>query len=143
TGKSTITLTAKALGQTVILPLDVDVNASAAGEVKLTADVPSQKGPSSSTFTFNLTLDNSTSQDLTYSVTADGPDGWTVAATLTGQTQAASAIVKAGSTAGVSVTANPPNGVTAGAYPISVTATAGGKQYKGQLEVDITGSYTL
>jgi uncharacterized membrane protein len=143
TGKSTITLTAKALGQTVVLPLDIDVQASAAGDVTLTTDVPSQKGSSTSTFTFNLTLDNSTSQDLTYSVTAEGPDGWTVSANLTGQTQAASAIVKAGSSAGVTVTANPPSGVTAGAYPVNITATAGGKQYKGQVEVDITGSYTL
>jgi uncharacterized membrane protein len=143
TGKSTINLTAQGLGQTVVLPLDVSVEASAAGDVTLTTDVPSQKGSSTSTFTFNLTLDNTTAQDLTFSVTAEGPDGWTVAATLTGQTQAASAIVKAGSTSGVSVSANPPDGVTAGAYPIDVTATAGGKQIKGQVEVDITGSYAL
>src|SRR5262245_2516954 len=36
TGKSTITLTAKGLGQTVVLPLDIDVQASAAGQVTLT-----------------------------------------------------------------------------------------------------------
>jgi uncharacterized membrane protein len=143
TGSSTITLTASGLGQTVVLPLEVRVEASAAGDVTLTTDVPSQKGSSTSTFTFNLTLDNSTSQDLTFSVAAEGPAGWTVDAKLTGQTQAASAIVKAGSSSGVTVTANPPDGVTAGTYPIDVTATAGGKTYKLPVEIDITGSFKL
>ena len=143
TGKSTITLTAKGLGETVVLPLDIDVQASAAGQVTLTTDVPSQKGSSSTTFTFNLTIDNSTSQDQTFSVNAQGPDGWTVDSRLTGSAQAASAIVKAGSTASVTITANPPDGVAAGQYPINVTATAAGKQYSAQLGVEITGSYTL
>ena len=143
TGTTRITLTAKALGQTVELPLDVTVQASAAGDVTLTTDVPAQRGSSSQTFTFNLTIDNTTSQDLTFSVNAQGPDGWTTDARLTGSAQAASAIVKAGDTASVTITANPPDGVTAGAYPIDVTATAGAKQVTSQLEVDITGSYTL
>jgi uncharacterized membrane protein len=143
TGKSTITLTARGNGSTVTLPLDVEVNATAAGDVTLTTDVPSQKGTSTTTFTFNLTIDNSTSQDLTFSVNAQGPDGWTTSATLTGSSQAASAIVKAGSTASVSISTNPPDSVTSGTYPIDVTATAGAKQVKSQLQVEITGSYTL
>ncbi|HLX34400.1 MAG TPA: NEW3 domain-containing protein [Candidatus Limnocylindrales bacterium] len=144
TGKSEMVLTAQALGQTVTVPLDVDVQASAAGTVTLTTDVPAQHGSSSSTFSFNLTLDNETSQDLTFSVVATGPDtSWTVSAQLTGSSQAASAIVKAGSTSGVSVNVTPPSGVTAGNYPITVTASAGGKQIQQALEVDITGSYTL
>jgi uncharacterized membrane protein len=143
TGKSTITLTAQGNGATVTLPLDVNVNATAAGDVTLTTDVPSQKGTSTTTFTFNLTIDNSTSQDLTFSVNAQGPDGWTTSATLTGSSQAASAIVKAGSTASVSISTNPPDSVTSGTYPIDVTATAGAKQVKSQLQVEITGSYTL
>ena len=143
TGTTTLTLTAKALGQTVTLPLDVTVNASAAGDVTLTTDVPAQRGSSSQTFTFNLTIDNTTSQDLTFSVNAQGPDGWTTEARLTGSAQAASAIVKAGSTSSVTISANPPDGVAAGQYPIDVTATAGSKQYTAKLGVEITGSYTL
>ena len=143
TGTTTITLTARALGQTVELPLAVTVEASAAGDVTLTTDVPAQRGSSSQTFTFNLTIDNTTSQDLTFSVNAQGPEGWTTDSRLTGSAQAASAIVKAGSTASVTITANPPDGVTAGVYAIDVTATTGPKQVKAQLEVDITGSYTL
>lgn len=144
TGTSTITVRASGLGQAVELPLSVRIEAQAAGDVTLATDFPSQKGSASTTFTFNLTLQNGTAQDLTYSVTAQGPDAtWTVDATLTGQSTAASAIVKAGSSTGVTVTAKAPDGIAAGSYQIQVSATAGTKQIQKQLEVDVTGSYTL
>jgi uncharacterized membrane protein len=143
TGSAKIVVTATSLGQTVTLPLDVKVDAAAAGDVTISTTVAAQRGSASSTFSFSLQVQNSTAQDLTLSVSAQGPDGWTVDASLTGESQAASAIVKAGSSSGVSVTANPPNEVTAGAYPITVTATAGTKEIQQQLEVDITGSYTM
>jgi uncharacterized membrane protein len=143
TGSARIVVTATGLGETVTLPLDVKVDAAAAGDVTMTTDFPAQRGSASSTFSFSLQVQNSTAQDLTLSVTAQGPDGWTVDARLTGESQAASAIVKAGSSSGVSITANPPSDVTAGAYPITVNATAGTKQIQQQLEVDVTGSYTM
>ena len=143
TGTKEITLHASGLGDSVDTTLDVQVQAAAAGDVTLTTDVPTQKGSSSTTFTFNLTIDNSTAQDLTFSVNAQGPDGWTTDARLTGSSAAASAIVKAGETSSVTITANPPDTVAAGQYPIDVTATAGAKQVKTQLGVEITGSYTL
>jgi len=43
----------------------------------------------------------------------------------------------------VSVTAKPPAGVAAGQYPIEVVATAGAKQIKQDLQVEITGSYSV
>ena len=125
------------------LPLAVRVNAAATGKLSLTSDVPSLKGPSTQSFSFNLTLSNGTAQDLTYSINAQGPTGWNVTATLTGQSQAASAVVKAGSTSSVTVSAVPPSGVAAGAYQIQVVATAGGHSETFPLEVDITGTYTL
>jgi uncharacterized membrane protein len=143
TGSAKIVVTATGLGQTETLPLEVKVDVGAAGDVTMTTVVPAQRGSASSTFSFSLQVQNSTAQDLTLSVSAQGPDGWTVVASLTGESQAASAIVKAGSSSGVSISANPPNDVTAGAYPITVTATAGTKQVQQALEVDITGSYTM
>ncbi len=109
----------------------------------LTTDFPSLRGPASQTFDFNLTLSNRSSEDLTFAVNAQGPTGWTVTAKLTGETQAASAVIKAGATAGVTVSAVPPEGVAAGKYPIQVVATAGSRQIPGTLEVEITGSYDL
>lgn len=142
TGTIHMSVTASGLGQTERLDLDVKVEAQT-GDVTLTTDFPSLKGASNTSFTFNLTLTNSTPQDVTFAVGAQGPDGWTTTAELTGQAQAASAIVKAGGTSGVSVTAKPPGSVAAGRYPISVVATAGAKQITQDLQVEVTGSFSM
>jgi uncharacterized membrane protein len=142
TGSQHLTVTATGNGATTELGLDLNVEAQT-GDVTLTTDVPSVKGASNATFTFNLTIANNTPQDLTFGVEAQGPDGWTTTASLTGQAQAASAIVKAGSSAGVTVSAKPSDAATAGQYPISVIATAGTKQVKQDLQVEITGSYSM
>jgi uncharacterized membrane protein len=125
------------------LSLVVRVNANATGEVTLKTDFPSLKGPSTQDFNFNLTLSNGTAEDLTFSVNAQGPTGWTVEANLTGQSQAASAVVKAGSSSGVTVSATPPSGVAAGSYELNVVAIAGSRTINGTLTVEVTGTYTL
>jgi uncharacterized repeat protein (TIGR01451 family) len=143
TGTTRMVLTASAAGETRPLPLEIRVDSAAAGDVTLTTDFPSLRGPASQTFNFNLTLSNQTAEDLTFAVNATGPEGWTVTATLTGQSQAASAVVKAGSTSGVTVSASAPAGVAAGTYPIQVVATAGAQQIPGTLQVEVTGSYAM
>ncbi len=125
------------------LPIDVTVNASNAGDVTMTTDFPSLRGPSTTTFTFNLTLRNDTAQDLTFGVNAQGPAGWTVTAKPTSQTQAATFQVNAGDTAGITVTADPVGSVPAGTYPITVTATAGDRNVSGDLQVEVTGDYSM
>ncbi|MEO8208528.1 MAG: NEW3 domain-containing protein [Chloroflexota bacterium] len=131
------------IGGYVELPLEVRIEANATGDVTLKTDFPSLKGPSTQTFNFNLTLANDTPEDLTFSVNAQGPTGWTVQANLTGQSQAASAVVKAGATSGVTVSAVPPVGVAAGSYDFQVVALAGERTIQGTLTVEVTGTYTL
>lgn len=143
TGTARMTLTGTTATETVDLALEVRVDAEASGDVTLTTDFPSLRGPSSQTFNFNLTLRNETAEDLTFAVNAQGPAGWTIEARLTGQAQAASAIVKAGSSSAVTVSATPPDGVAAGTYPIDVVATAGARTITGSLAVEVTGSYEL
>ena len=125
------------------LILSVQVTSTAAGDVTMTSDFPSLRGPSSTKFTFNLTLANDTAEDLTYAVTAVGPDGWQVTATLTGESQAASAVVKAGSSAAISVSAQPAASAAAGSYPIDVRATAGERTIDAKLTVEVTGTNAL
>lgn len=125
------------------LPLTITVNGAMSGDVTLSSDVPSLQGSSSSSFTFNLTLTNDSAEDLTFAVTATGPTGWDVSATLTGQTQAASAVIKAGSTSAVSVTAKPPTDVTPNTYPIAVSATVGDRKIDAQLSVKVTGTNAM
>lgn len=143
TGTTKMTLTGSTASTTAQLSLEVRVEANATGDLTLKSDFPSLKGPSTQTFNFNLTLSNGTAEDLTFSINAQGPTGWTVQANLTGQSQAASAVVKAGSTSGVTVSATPPSGAAAGTYPIHVVAAAGARTQSFDLGIEITGTYTL
>jgi uncharacterized membrane protein len=142
-GVQRIALHATSDGSTAALPVDIKVTPNAAGQVNLTTDFPELKGASDVSFSFNLTLSNDTPDDLTFGVVASGPQGWTVDAKVTSQAQAASAIVKAGDTTAIAVTAQAPEGATAGVYPITVDATSGSRTARADLSVEITGSYKL
>ncbi|HEU4672318.1 MAG TPA: NEW3 domain-containing protein [Candidatus Limnocylindrales bacterium] len=140
---ASLTVTAKSGGLTATLPLVVRVSEGGGGSVAMTADYPTLKGTASQTYNFSLSLSNDTPEDLTFSLAAQGPDGWTVTAKPTGQSQAASAVVKAGESSTISVEADPPSDADAGDYPIQVSATAGDKTANQQLGVTITGSYKM
>ncbi len=142
-GESHLTVAGVAGGVRAELPLLITVNAAMAGDVTLGSDVPSLQGASGSTFTFNLTLRNESAEDLTFAVTAVGPSGWEVNATLTGQAQAASAVIKASATSAVSVSAKPPVDVVPDTYPINVRATVGDRTLDTQLTVRVTGTNAL
>jgi uncharacterized repeat protein (TIGR01451 family) len=142
-GTSRIVVTATAGSLSDALPIDLKVESQAGGDVTVTADFENLQGSSNSTFTFNLTVNNNTAQDLTFAANAAGPDGWTVTAAWASQAQAASAVVKSGSTSSVTVTAKAPAGAAAGKYPITVTATSGSTKVVKNLEVDVTGSYSM
>ena len=59
------------------------------------------------------------------SVSASGPAGWDVEATLTGETQAASTVVEAGATQNIGVDRQRPGRRAAGTYPITSKRSAG------------------
>lgn len=142
-GTQRITVRGTIAGASTILPVDVRVAPNAAGDIKLTTDIPQLKGASDATFPFTLTLTNDTPEDLPFSVAATGPAGWTVTAQVGSQAQAASVVVKAGSTSPVTVSAKPSEGAAAGSYPITVDATSGSRSTSTDLSVEITGSYKL
>jgi uncharacterized membrane protein len=142
-GEQRITLEALSDGSTASLPIDITVTPTAAGEVTLETDFPELRGSTDSSFSFTLTLRNETADDLTFGVTANGPPGWTVDAKVTSEAQAASAIVEAGSSTSIEVTAAAPQDAPADVYPIAVQATSGDKTAEAQLSVEITGSYDL
>ena len=142
-GSATLRVTATGGGARDILPITVRVDADAAGDVSLTTSTPVLTGASDATFAFDLQFSNDTPQDVTLSVSADGPDGWEVTTALTGETQAASTVVEAGSTQNVTVTVNAASDAEAGQYPLTVTATAGDRTVTADLGIEITGSYSM
>jgi uncharacterized membrane protein len=133
---------ARLSGASAVLPITVLVNAGVAGDITLSTTTPTLTGASDTTFTFNLTLQNGTAQDQTVSAAATAPAGWTTDAKLS-EAQAASTVVKAGSSTTITVTATPPAGAPAGHTDIGVTATAGTKTIPAKLGIDITGTYKL
>lgn len=143
TGTTRITVRATGNQATASLALDITAEAQAGGEVTVDPDFPGLRGPSDDTFTFNLTMRNSREVDLTFTAVGQGPPGWTVEATPTGQAQATSAIIKAGATANISVSVEPPANVAADTYPITVLMSVGSEQLEQELVVEITGSYGL
>jgi uncharacterized membrane protein len=142
-GVTSVTVVALAGAVRSELPLTITVTSKAAGDVTLSSDFPSLRGVSGTTFTFNLTLSNASAEDLTFAVTGVGPTNWEVNATLTGQTQAASAVVKASGNAAVSVSAKAPTDAAPGTYPINVRATVGDRTIDAQLSVEVTGTNAM
>lgn len=139
-----IRVTGSGGGATDTLTVAVRVDAEAAGDISLTTSTPALTGASDASFSFELQFQNDTAQDVTLSVAATGPDaGWDVSATLTGETQAASTVVEAGSTQNVTVAASAPSDVAATTYPITVTATAGERTVTADLLIEVTGSYAM
>lgn len=142
-GSATIRLTATGGGATDVLPITIRVDADAAGDISLTTGTPVLTGSTDASFSFSLEFRNDTAQDLTLSVSALGDVGWDVSATLTGEAQAASTVVEAGSTQGVTVAVTAPEDAPAGTYPVTVEATAGDRSATAELGVEITGSYSM
>ena len=126
-----------------VLDLSIRVNKEAAGSISLTTTTPTLTGSSDTTFTFNLTFNNDTAQDVTVSVAATGDPSWTITAQISGEAQAASTVVKAGSTVGMEVTAKAPEDTAANTYPLTVTAQAGDKATSTDLAIEVTGSYSM
>lgn len=137
-----LTVTARLAGQEATLPITVSVDAQVAGDITLTTSSPTLTGANDANFSFDLTLNNGSAQDQTVSATAQGPAGWTIETKLS-QANAASTVVKAGSSTTITVSATPPSDAPAGRTEIQVTATAGDKTIPATLGIEITGSFKL
>jgi uncharacterized membrane protein len=143
TPKANLTVTARHGSSTASLPISITVDANVAGDITLTTVSPTLTGSSDSPFTFDLTLTNGSAEDQTVSATATTQSpGWSVSTKLA-QANAASTVVKAGSSTTITVTANAPDNAPAGVTEIDVNVTAGTKSVTQKLGVQITGTYTL
>lgn len=132
-----------ASGTTTELTLTVTTQAQEPGSVSLTSDAPNLRGATSSNFRFTLTLSNDTNSQQSFTLDTDAPAGWTVDAKPVGDDLAATAVVDAGSTAQVQVTAKAPADAPAGVNQILVRATSGALVAEAPLTIEITGSYAM
>lgn len=130
-------------GGAATLPLSVRVAEGVGGGAVLSAEFASLQGAADDTFSFTLDLANNTGEEASFGLEAAGPEGWQVDARPAGEQQAATVTVAAGETARVTVSADPPDAVDAGSYPIAVRASSGDQTAETELTVDITGNPAL
>ncbi len=72
----TITVTATAAEGTRTLQISITVQSASSGGVALTTDFAQLSGSATSTFTYSLTLENNGTQQQTFTLQGQGPDGW-------------------------------------------------------------------
>jgi len=142
-GVHRIVVRAQSGAQVVDLPVEFDVAADAPGAFTLTSEFAQLRGSSTDTFRFDLDLESDSPREATFDLAATGPEGWTITARPSGQSQATSVTVEPGGSATIQVEANPPDDVPAGTYPITVRASGAGADLGAELLVDVVGSYSL
>jgi uncharacterized membrane protein len=125
------------------LDLDLRVEETAAGQVTFASDFPELEGAAGSTISYSVRLTNDTAEDLTFSLQASGPPGWSVEASPSSQAQAASVIVEAGADSTINVSVDVPEGAPAETYPILVQATSESRSVEAQLAAIVTGSFEM
>jgi len=124
------------------LKLTVNISEQQAGESNFTVEYPDQEGTTGTVFSYSTTVINNSLTSQNYNFSTNAPAGWTVTFT-NNDTQVSSLDVDAGASAGVKITVTPPEGVAAGEYPISCTATSAKETLSTDLNVKILGKYDI
>ncbi|RVX47895.1 alpha-galactosidase-like protein [Nonomuraea polychroma] len=144
-GTHKVTVTAeRAGGERARLPLTLTVRGTGAqAAVGLEAEFAKLTGKASDTFSYTVTLRNDAPKTTTFALAVQGPSGWNVSANPSSQQRATTVKVDGGSTATINVSADPPDDVAAGAYPIRLGVTGGGRQAAAELTAEVTGTVEL
>lgn len=114
------------------------------GQSSLDIDYPEQEGSSDSSFSFDATITNNSSEDQTFSLSSQTDAGWQVSFTPSSEsTQVASIEVAAGSSEGVTITVTPPANVEAGTFTIPISASSTADTLSEDISITILGTYSL
>ncbi len=124
------------------LPLTVTVSEQGTFKTEFTSTQANMEGVSTSTFSFETKLRNSTAERQHYGLSANVPAGWIVTFRPNFR-QATSVDIDANSEANISIDIDPPDRVQAGTYKIPVRASTSGTSATLDLEVVITGTYGM
>lgn len=129
---------AQGQGTSASLPLQITLGQVLPPRLRLEAELPTLRGPATSTFRYRVTVRNDSDQDQLVQLDAEAPRRFQVNFTLLAQ-QITSVPVKAGESREVEVEVNMPQDTPAGTYPITVRATGGGATATVRLTAEVTG----
>jgi len=124
------------------LVLVVTVSEKGTYETEFATNQPNMQGSSTATFTFTTTLKNRTAEQQLYSLTAEASRGWNVIFKADYK-QVTSVEMGANTTKDITIEINPPALIEAGTYRIPVSARTNTTTANVQLEVVITGSFSM
>lgn len=143
-GEYKITLYAKGSSKSASLTLTLNVAELNLGASTLTTDYEDQEGASGTSFSFSSTLTNNSTEEQSYAMSADAPDGWTVTYTASDGSTSVSAIdVDGASSSNFTIKVSPADNAEAGEYVIPITASSANETLNLELKVTITGKYSL
>ncbi len=143
-GEYKITLYAKGASKSASLTLTLNVAELNLGASTLTTDYEDQEGASGTSFSFSSTLTNNSTEEQSYAMSADAPDGWTVTYTASDGSTSVSAIdVDGASSSDFTIKVSPADNAEAGEYVIPITASSANETLNLELKVTITGKYSL
>lgn len=129
-------------GGLAVLPLTVNVTQKGTMESEFTVDQASMQGTASSNFTYRAHLKNQTGEKQLFALSTNVAPGWEVVFKPNYQ-QATSVEIDPNQSKDISIEIKPPHAVTAGKYSIPVEATTGTTHAHLELEVEITGRFSL
>jgi uncharacterized membrane protein len=129
-------------GELGSLPLVISISEKGTYETEFSSDQPNMEGHSASTFSFRSKLNNQTADVQLYALMADVQRGWNVTFKSGGR-QISSVEIEANSNKEINIDINPPSQVEAGKYKIPITATTSNTTARLELEVVITGTYSM
>ena len=126
------------------LQLAFEVSTKKAGAGSFTSEYPQQEGASGTSFSFSTTLINNGLTSKSYSLSSNAPAGWKVSFTPSAEnTKIAGIDLESGESKGITVAVEAPENVEAGTYDISCSAVSADETLKTNLQVVITGTYSL
>ncbi len=124
------------------LALELMVQERVPTRLALEIDLPTVRGAPSSTFRYNVQLNNEGDEEISVNLLAEVPAGWDVTIKLSGQ-EVTNLPLEANATKSLSVEAKPFLEMPAGTYPIVVRAEGGGTSADLALMAEVTGEANL
>jgi|SRR6185312_2184714 uncharacterized membrane protein len=133
------TVNAKGLA---VLPLTVVISERGTYKTEFTTTQSNLEGAANTTFTFDAKLKNGTADTALYALNAGVPPGWNITFKANYK-QVASVSIDPNQTKDITITINPPDQIPAGTYRIPVMASTNETSAGLELDVMITGSYSM
>lgn len=124
------------------LPLVINVSEQGTNKTEFTSGQPNMQGNANSTFTYTANLKNRTADKQQYALMTNAPRGWNVIFKSNYQ-QVTSVNAEANSTQQITIEIKAPEKIGAGKYKIPVSAATSSSSTDLELEVVITGSYSM